>query len=64
MESFKYYRATLNIYYKKLGGVRIFQNKKLHNLLTQIFSKRPAQPKYLFAWDVSTVVNIMRSIEE
>ena len=30
----------------------------------RIFNKRPPQPKYLFLWDVSKVVNFMRGIKD
>ena len=58
------YRSSISAFLDKLGDVPIGKNEKLCKLLTGISKKRPSQPKYLFVWDVSTMVSFMGCMED
>ena len=56
------YRSSISAYHNKLRDVPIAQNEKVSKLLMGILNKKPPQPKCLFVWDISIVINFMRVI--
>ena len=56
------HRPAISAFHDPIGNIRVGNHPRVSALMSGIFNKKPPQPKYLFIWDVETVLNFLRKL--
>ena len=55
------HRSAISAYHEYIDGKPVGQHPKVCAILKGVFNQRPPQPRYVFIWDVQTVLNHIKS---
>ena len=55
------HRSAISAYHDHIDGKPVGQHPKVCAILKGVFNERPPQPRYVFIWDVQTVLNYIKS---
>ena len=56
------HRSAISVFHEPIEGFSVGKHPKVCNLMTDVYKKRPAKPRYFFMWDIQTVSRYLRSI--
>lgn len=58
------HRSAISAYHEPILGISVGKHRKVCNLLTGVFNKRPPKPRYTFVWDVEIVLKYFLSLPD
>ena len=56
------HRSAISVFHEPVEGFSVGKTPKVCNLMTDVYKKRPAKPRYFFMWDIQTVSRYLISV--